>query len=143
MTDLPTPDRTAPAPLPALERWWVIYDGACSVCTSMVEQMEALDRRDVFAVRRYQDDDVRRTLDFIPDGAFEEALQVVAPDGRNWEGAPAVEVIVAQLPATSWAAPLFKVPGVRPLADKGYRAFARNRHRLGCGDHCSVGGDDA
>jgi predicted DCC family thiol-disulfide oxidoreductase YuxK len=31
---------------------------------------------------------------------------------------------------------------VRPLVDKFYRWFARNRYRLGCGDHCSVRPED-
>ena len=35
----------------------------------------------------------------------------------------------------SW---LFKIPFVRPLADDFYRWFARNRYKLGCGDHCQV-----
>jgi predicted DCC family thiol-disulfide oxidoreductase YuxK len=27
---------------------------------------------------------------------------------------------------------------VRPLAEKFYRWFARNRYRLGCGEHCQL-----
>jgi predicted DCC family thiol-disulfide oxidoreductase YuxK len=140
MTTLPDPDRRAPAPLDALDRWWVVYDGACRVCSALVDRLDALDSGNDFRSVPFQDDAVRDTLDFIPRQAFEDALQLVAPDGRNWEGATAVEVLVAKLPATGWAAPLFEVPGVRSLARKGYRAFARNRHRLGCGEHCALEG---
>jgi predicted DCC family thiol-disulfide oxidoreductase YuxK len=35
----------------------------------------------------------------------------------------------------SW---MFKIPFVRPLVDRFYRWFARNRYRLGCGEHCAV-----
>jgi predicted DCC family thiol-disulfide oxidoreductase YuxK len=138
MADLPDPERTAPAPLAALERWWVVYDGECTVCTGLVKRLDDLDTEGHFEAVPYQDDEVRRALSFIPHSAFEDALQLVAPDGRNWEGATAVEAIVAQLPATAWASPLFRLPGVRPLARKGYRAFAKNRHRLGCGEHCAL-----
>lgn len=140
MSSLPDPDRHAAGPLPEVDRWWVVYDGDCSVCGTLVERLRQLDTADRFRCVPYQDAEVRGALSFIPEAAFAEALQVVAPDGRNWEAATAVEVIVAGLPATGWAAPVFKVPGVRPLAEKGYRAFARNRHRLGCGEHCAVEG---
>jgi predicted DCC family thiol-disulfide oxidoreductase YuxK len=35
----------------------------------------------------------------------------------------------------SW---LFRIPFVRPLADRFYKWFARNRYRMGCGEHCAV-----
>lgn len=142
MSSLPEPDRTAPAEFEARPSWWVVYDGDCRVCRALVERLDALDTRDRFDAVPYQDETVRRALSFIPPDAFEDALQLVAPDGRNWEGAAAVEVILAGLPATGWASPLFRVPGVRPLARKSYRAFAGNRHRLGCGEHCSMPGPD-
>ena len=32
-----------------------------------------------------------------------------------------------------------QVPGfARPLADRFYKWFARNRYKLGCGDHCQL-----
>jgi predicted DCC family thiol-disulfide oxidoreductase YuxK len=32
---------------------------------------------------------------------------------------------------------VFSIPFARPLAERFYRWFARNRYRLGCGEHCS------
>ena len=39
----------------------------------------------------------------------------------------------APLSISSW---IFSIPFVRPLAERFYRWFARNRYRLGCGEHC-------
>jgi predicted DCC family thiol-disulfide oxidoreductase YuxK len=38
----------------------------------------------------------------------------------------------------SW---VFKLPYARPLAERFYRWFARNRYRLGCGEHCTYRGE--
>jgi predicted DCC family thiol-disulfide oxidoreductase YuxK len=32
---------------------------------------------------------------------------------------------------------VFSLPGVRAAGDSFYRWFARNRYRLGCGEHCA------
>jgi predicted DCC family thiol-disulfide oxidoreductase YuxK len=33
---------------------------------------------------------------------------------------------------------VFAIPFARTLADRFYRWFARNRYRLGCGEHCAM-----
>ena len=37
-----------------------------------------------------------------------------------------------------WIGWIFKIPLVRVLADQFYRWFARNRYKLGCGEHCQL-----
>jgi len=73
---------------------------------------------------------------WIPPRAYAEALQLVGPHGRTWQGAAAIEQLLDILPRGKWIAWIFTMPFVRVLADKVYRWFARNRYRLGCGAHC-------
>ena len=61
-----------------------------------------------------------------------------ASDRKTWEGAAALEELLDVLPKGRLISWMFEVPLVRPLVEKFYRWFARNRYRLGCGEHCAV-----
>ena len=74
---------------------------------------------------------------WIPPRAFSEAMQLIGPGQVTWQGAAAVERLVVVLPRGRWLAWIFKIPFVRVAAEKLYRWFARNRYRLGCGEHCA------
>jgi predicted DCC family thiol-disulfide oxidoreductase YuxK len=73
---------------------------------------------------------------WIPARAYAEALQLVAADGTTWQGAEAIEKLLDVLPRGRLISWIFKIPFVRTIADRFYRWFARNRYRLGCGEHC-------
>jgi predicted DCC family thiol-disulfide oxidoreductase YuxK len=60
------------------------------------------------------------------------AMQLVVPDGRILEGADAVPELLRRIPRWRWAASLFAVPGVRPLARRAYAWVAANRLRISC-----------
>lgn len=105
------------------------------MCREWVERLERWDRHDALAFRPYQDPEVPGLFPWIPQDAFKEAVQVVAPDGRTWEGAGAAERLAHVLPWGGPLAALFRVPLVRPVADRVYRWVADNR-----GDTCSVHG---
>lgn len=119
----------------------VIYDGTCGVCARSMELLRQWDRGELLEIRPSQDPEVRERFPDIPEAAYEASWQVVGPDGERWQGAAALEELLGALPRGRWFSWLFRIPLVRPLAERAYRAFARNRHRLGCGDHCPVDPD--
>jgi len=114
----------------------VIYDGMCKVCTRLANVLRNWDRRHLLDVVSSQAPGVMARFPWIPPLAFAEALQLVAVDGTTWSGAAAIEHLLDILPRGRWVSWLFRIPFVRILADKFYRWFARNRYRLGCGQHC-------
>ncbi len=57
---------------------------------------------------------------------------------KTWEGARAIEQLVRVLPSGPRLGWVFRLPFARPLFAWGYRNFARNRRRFGCGEHCSM-----
>jgi predicted DCC family thiol-disulfide oxidoreductase YuxK len=65
-------------------------------------------------------------------------VQLVGPGGTTWQGAAAIERLLDVLPRGGLLGWVFSVPFVRALADRFYRWFARNRYRLGCGEHCAL-----
>ena len=117
----------------------VIYDGHCKVCGRLVKLLTKWDRNDTLEIVPSQATGVHARFPWIPARAYMESVQVIRnSDGRTWQAASALEELLNVLPKGKLMSWLFKIPFVRPLVDKFYRWFARNRYRLGCGEHCSV-----
>ena len=117
--------------------WVIVYDGPCTVCTRTVNRIRDLDRNSRFELVPYQNAGVPERFPEITREEFETSVQLIGPDAR-YEGAAAVEKILALLPRARALAWVFRIPLVRPIAERFYRWFARNRHHFGCGDHCPV-----
>lgn len=120
----------------------VLIDGACPLCRREADLWRRLDRGrgrivlEDIADARFDPTEYRLTREqamaeihgILPSGELVRGMEVFrrayAAVGWGW-----------LLAATSW-------PLLRPLFDRGYQWFARNRLRLTgreseCGDHCS------
>jgi predicted DCC family thiol-disulfide oxidoreductase YuxK len=117
----------------------VIYDGNCKVCGRSVKLLAKWDRNRDLEIFPSQAPGVCERFPWIPSRAYVESVQVIRnSDGKTWQAAAALEELLNVLPKGRLVAWLFKIPLVRPLADRFYRWFARNRYRMGCGEHCAV-----
>jgi len=120
-------------------RYTVIYDGHCKVCGKMVNVLAKWDRNDELEIIPSQAPGVRERFPWIPARSYTESVQVIrSRDGKTWQAAAALEELLKVLPKGRLISWLFKIPLVRPLVDRLYRWFARNRYRMGCGEHCAV-----
>jgi predicted DCC family thiol-disulfide oxidoreductase YuxK len=125
------------APLPSLGRpYTVVFDGQCKVCNRLARMLRKWDRYREFEVVSSQTPGVQARFPWIPPRAYIEALQLIGPGGRTWQGAAAIEQLLDVLPKGKLLSWVFSIPFMRALADRFYRWFARNRYKLGCGDHC-------
>jgi predicted DCC family thiol-disulfide oxidoreductase YuxK len=113
----------------------VVYDGTCKVCTRLSNVLKKWERGDLEVVAS-QASGVMARFPWIPPSAYAEALQLIGPGGRTWQGAAAIEQILNILPRGRLISWIFYLPFVRGLADRFYRWFARNRYKMGCGAHC-------
>jgi predicted DCC family thiol-disulfide oxidoreductase YuxK len=133
-------DSDSPATAPTVgspsRPYTIVYDGACKVCQGLVRRLVKWDKHAVFEIIPSQGAGVHARFPWIPDRAFAESVQLVRRDGKTWQGAAALEAIIDQLPKGKLITWVFSIPFVRPLAERFYRWFARNRYRLGCGEHC-------
>lgn len=120
-----------------------VYDGMCKVCTRLSAVLTKWDRHDSIEVVPSQAAGVMARFPWIPAHAYVEALQLIGPGGQTWSGAAAIEQLLEILPKGKLIAWIFKIPFMRPLADRFYKWFARNRYKLGCGDHCQLRPPDA
>jgi predicted DCC family thiol-disulfide oxidoreductase YuxK len=131
-------------------RYTVVYDGHCKVCGRLVKMLTKWDTGHDLEIIPSQTPEVHARFPWIPPRAYNESVQVIRnTDGKTWQGAGALEELLNVLPKGWLISWLFKIPFARPLAERFYRWFARNRYKLGCGDHCQVRaldldyGDDA
>jgi predicted DCC family thiol-disulfide oxidoreductase YuxK len=116
--------------------WTVVYDGHCRVCTRLANALKRLDRDRRMDVLPSQTAGLAARFPWIPARAYRESMQLVGPGGETLQGAAAIERILDLLPRGRWVSWVFSIPLARPLAERLYRWFARNRYRLGCGAHC-------
>ena len=116
----------------------VVYDGDCRVCSRIAALIRGWDRNGQIEVVSSQTPGIALRFPWIPAEAYAEALQMIGPGGRTWQGADAIEQILRVLPKGKLVTWAYRIPFVRVLADKFYRWFARNRYRFGCSVHCEV-----
>lgn len=116
----------------------VVYDGTCRVCTRLATLLDRWDREKQLEVIPFQNTSVLDRFPWIPAEAYAEAMQLIGPGGRTWQGADAIEQLLKLLRyggALGWA---FRIPYFGALFSRFYRWFARNRYRFGCGEHCQL-----
>ncbi len=116
----------------------VVYDGQCTVCGHLAEVLRSWDRTGIFEIVPSTVADIEKRFPSIPLADYKESMQLFGPGGQRWQGAASVEQILRLLPKGKLVAWVFGIPFMRPLAERGYRWFARNRYKFGCGDHCSI-----
>jgi len=123
---------------PSGRPYTVVFDGNCKVCGRLVKVLRTWDTRDVLEILPSQTSCVRARFPWIPERAYMESVQLIGPNGRTWQGAAAIEQLIDLMPKGKLITWVFSIPFVRPLAEKFYRWFARNRYKLGCGEHCQL-----
>jgi predicted DCC family thiol-disulfide oxidoreductase YuxK len=114
----------------------VVFDGNCKVCNRLSRLLGKWDRRHEIEVVPSQAPGVMARFPWIPPRAYAEALQMIGPNGETRAGAAAIEWILDVLPKGKLISWVFRIPGMRRIADRFYKWFARNRYHMGCGEHC-------
>lgn len=118
-------DPTAPQGL-----YTVVYDGECGICRRSVALLRDWDTRGRLELLPFQAEGVMDRYADIDEIEFRKAVQVIAPDGRHWSGADAVEKALARTPKGRCIAWIFRLPFARPIARRVYRWVARNRSKV-------------
>ena len=114
----------------------LVYDGMCRICNPLADVVRRWDRSGRIEVLPSQTPGLPARFPWIPREEYAKAIQLVGPGGATWQGAAAVEQLLGVLPRGRLIAWVFHIPGIRVLADRIYRWVARNRYRMGCGEHC-------
>ncbi len=111
---------------PACIALLVVYDADCGVCQASVAWVRSRDQRSAIEFLGNDATD-------LPAGVSREETEhtiVVLDCAQKLVRAEGVARILRELGGWSALGALLRVPGVRQLANLGYDAFARRRHRV-------------
>jgi len=107
----------------------LIYDGECGICQQAVALLRRWDREHVLRFVPFQDTaEVARFGIALP--ALAAAMHLVLPDRRVYPGADAIPELLRLLRGKRWLSPVFRFPGVLPLARRIYAWIAVRRRCL-------------
>ena len=116
-----------------LPRPTFVFDGDCGICRTWVDFWRQL-TGDRIAYRPYQE----AASDFpaIPAADFQNAVQLIEPDGRVTSGAAATFRLLSYAPdREAWWWLYRHVPGFAPLSEAAYRFISSHRGFLTRGTH--------
>ena len=108
---------------------WVLYDGACGICSRWVPKWSTTLARLGLAVAPLQSSWVEERTGLRRDLLLTD-IQLLRVDGEIISGADVYRYILRRI---WWAYPLYLfsvMPGLRRAFDWGYRTFARHRMRI-------------
>jgi predicted DCC family thiol-disulfide oxidoreductase YuxK len=108
---------------------WVLFDGACGICSRWVPFWQPTLRRRGFEIAPLQSAWVRERTGLSANELTRD-FRLLCPDGRLLSGADVYRYLMRRI---WWAYPLYllsELPGLRRLFDWGYRTFARHRFRV-------------
>jgi predicted DCC family thiol-disulfide oxidoreductase YuxK len=117
----------------------VIYDGHCKFCTASVRKLARYDGRGRLAFLSLHEPEVARRYSDLTHDELMLYMVICTPEGRRFRGAEAFKHLSTRLPRLYWMAPLLYLPGLMPLWQALYRAFAKRRYRWGRLESCDDG----
>lgn len=128
--------RARTGPSDRAPEYTVIYDGNCNVCSRVAGVLQRRDKDKRLEIVASGTESLSNRFPWISPVEYRKSLQVVrTADKRTWQGAAAVEQVLDALPKGRFVTWIFSIPFARPIAEKLYRAFAKNRYKLGCKLH--------
>lgn len=110
----------------------LLYDGSCPVCLLEMEHLmarNALNRLAFVDISAAGFDAAARTGGQATLAQMQDLIHGLRPDGSLLVGAQVLRLAYEAVGLGAWVAPL-AVPGLQPLGERVYVAFARNRYGI-------------
>lgn len=108
---------------------YVLYDGACPICQKQAAFFRRHDRHKRLTLVDIQTAEGRALLPDIPQEKLQAELHFYHPDERPLSGMPALCAAYRTI-GIGWILAPTGWPIIKPLADRFYQWFARNRYRI-------------
>ncbi|MFE4105583.1 thiol-disulfide oxidoreductase DCC family protein [Almyronema epifaneia] len=111
---------------------YVIYDGNCNLCTSLVQLLEQLDQGQQFRYVPMQDTEQLSQYKITPADCEQGMILLDAANPqRRWQGSEAAEEIGRRLPVGEVFVNAYRaLPGLRWMGDRAYEQIRDNRYTL-------------
>lgn len=112
--------------------YYVIYDGNCNLCTTLVQLLETLDKGQMFRYAPMQDEETLQRWGITPQDCEMGMILIdaQAPE-RRWQGSAAAEEIGRLLPLGDVFVTAYRsLPGLKWVGDRVYEQMRDNRYTL-------------
>lgn len=112
--------------------YYVIYDGNCNLCVTLVQILETLDKGQLFRYASMQDEQTLTHWGITPQDCELGMILIDAKDpAKRWQGSAAAEEIGRLLPLGNLFVEIYRaLPGVKLVGDKLYEQIRDNRYSL-------------
>lgn len=113
-------------------KYYVIYDGNCNLCVTLVQLLENLDKGEQFSYIPMQDEENLRKLAITSNDCEKGMILVNARQPQQrWQGSDAAEEIGRLLPAGDVFVSAYRaLPGLKWGGDRVYEQIRDHRYRL-------------
>jgi predicted DCC family thiol-disulfide oxidoreductase YuxK len=112
--------------------YYVIYDGNCNLCVTLVQVLETLDKGKLFRYTPMQDAEKLQQWGITPSDC-ELGMILIDADApeKRWQGSAAAEEIGRLLPMGSVFVDAYRtLPGLKPVGDRIYEQVRDNRYNI-------------
>lgn len=112
--------------------YYVIYDGNCNLCTTLVQLLENLDQGQQFQYIPMQDESSLQQWKITPQDC-EMGMILIDADApqQRWQGSAAAEEIGRLLPMGEVFVNAYRsLPGLKWIGDRTYEQIRDNRYTL-------------
>jgi predicted DCC family thiol-disulfide oxidoreductase YuxK len=112
--------------------YYVIYDGNCNLCTTLVQLLERLDKGEQFQYIPMQDQQSLSQFGITPQDCEQGMILInAAVLEQRWQGSAAAEEIGRLLPLGHVFVSAYRaLPGVKWTGDRAYAQIRDNRYTL-------------
>ena len=113
-------------------QYYVIYDGNCNLCVSLVQVLEKLDRGKLFVYTPMQDEETLNQLQITPKDCEKGMILINSSQPQQrWQGSDAAEEIGRLLPTGELFVNLYRnLPNLKNMGDNFYAYIRDNRYSL-------------
>ena len=112
------------------DRWALLYDGNCPLCTASAGRLVRLARPGAIEALDLHAPGVLARFPAVSHDAAMRAIHLIVPDGRVDVGAGALARTLATRGGLRRLAVVYYLPPIRQVCDGVYWLIARNRYRL-------------
>ncbi|MBC1242259.1 thiol-disulfide oxidoreductase DCC family protein [Nostoc sp. 2RC] len=112
--------------------YYVIYDGNCNLCVTLVQLLETLDRGKLFQYTPMQDEEKLLQWGITAKDCEQGMILIDGSDiSRRWQGSDAAEEIGRLLPLGSVFVDTYRtLPGMKWAGDRFYEQIRDNRYTI-------------
>ncbi|MDZ8189727.1 MAG: DCC1-like thiol-disulfide oxidoreductase family protein [Nostoc sp. ChiSLP02] len=112
--------------------YYVIYDGNCNLCVTLVQLLETLDKGQLFQYTSMQDEEKLLQWGITAQDCEQGMILIDGNDlSRRWQGSNAAEEIGRLLPLGSIFVDAYRaLPGVKWAGDRFYEQIRDNRYTI-------------